>query len=117
MMPHRLLILIGLMVLLSCKKDDGIPTGTPVCVQDLIAQMQKDPVRNPAGSVSQYTYKGQTVYYVPPTCCDQFSILMDASCQTICAPDGGFTGIGDGRCSDFFKVAKDEKVIWQDPRR
>jgi hypothetical protein len=34
----------------------------------------------------------------------------------ICHADGGFSGAGDGRCSDFFSARKNEKIIWRDPR-
>ncbi|MBU1101268.1 MAG: hypothetical protein KKA84_12780 [Bacteroidetes bacterium] len=54
------------------------------------------------------------VYYVPPQCCDQFSTLYDKDGNIICAPDGGITGQGDGRGSDFFAERKNKKLIWQD---
>ncbi|WP_370728280.1 DUF6970 domain-containing protein [Fibrella arboris] len=46
--------------------------------------MQKEPVRNPRGNVTQYSYKERIVYYV------LFNSLLDASCSSICAPDGVF---------------------------
>ncbi len=101
--------------LISCAPSTS-PDGNPRWVQKLIATYQKDTVGNPPQSIWQYEYKDQTVYYVPPQCCDQFSKLYDANGKVICAPDGGFTGRGDGKCSDFFQVRKNEKLIWQDPR-
>jgi YHS domain-containing protein len=88
----------------------------PKWVQNLVASYEKDPVGNPPQSIWQYEYKGQTVYYIPPQCCDQFSKLYDAGGVVLCAPDGGFTGQGDGKCSDFSRERKNEKLIWQDPR-
>ena len=78
--------------------------------------MQAEPVRNPAGSVWQYSYNGQTVYYIPATCCDIPSQLFDGNCNLICSPDGGIAGGGDGKCADFFKTRKGEKLVWQDGR-
>lgn len=42
--------------------------------------------------------------------------MLDASCNVICAPGGGFTGQGDGKCPDFFDVAVKKQVIWKDDR-
>ena len=38
------------------------------------------------------------VYLFTPTCCDQFNPLYDADGRYICAPSGGFSGSGDGKC-------------------
>ncbi|RYF78310.1 MAG: hypothetical protein EOO39_01805 [Cytophagaceae bacterium] len=112
----RSFLLTGLVCIVSCNKD-GVSADAPDCIRDLIAQMQKAPVRNPRGSVTQYTYKGRAVYYIPSDCCDGFNSLRDADCNTICAPDGGLSGGGDGRCSDFYQTATDKKLIWQDDRK
>lgn len=86
----------------------------PMCVQTLITTMMSQPVGNPPGSVYRCTYQNATVYYLPPQCCDQFSVLMSSDCATICAPDGGFTGRGDGRCTDFSRASC--TLVWQDSR-
>ncbi len=41
---------------------------------------------------------GQPVYLSMPPCCDLFTKLYDADGRFICAPSGGLTGQGDGRC-------------------
>ncbi len=61
----------------------------------------------------QYKYLNETVYYVISQCCDQFNILLDKNGNTICAPDGGITGKGDGQCPDFFEKRKNGKLIWK----
>lgn len=86
----------------------------PVCVQALITTMTSQPVGNPPGSIYRCTYQNATVYYLPPQCCDQFSALISSDCTPICAPDGGFTGRGDGRCTDFTRASC--TLVWQDPR-
>jgi len=53
------------------------------------------PKGNPPRSITQYLYKGQTVYYVPAQCCDQYSDLYDENCNFLGHPDGGFSGAGD----------------------
>jgi hypothetical protein len=35
----------------------------------------------------------------------------------MCAPDGGFTGKGDGKCTYFFDARTNEKLIWEDERK
>jgi hypothetical protein len=83
---------------MECVNKTVASQDTPKWIQGLITQYQNAPVGN------------------PPQCCDQFSELFDVDSNFICAPDGGFTGAGDGKCSDFFQVRKSEKLIWQDQR-
>jgi hypothetical protein len=45
-----------------------------------------------------------------------YSVLYDSSGNIICAPDGGFTGKGDGKCTDFFSGRAKELLIWKDAR-
>ncbi|HEX7541492.1 MAG TPA: hypothetical protein VF352_05115 [Anaerolineales bacterium] len=114
----NIIILLSILLplfLISCTHSTS-PDGNPEWVKNLIATYEKDSVGNPPQSIWQYEYNGQIVYYVPPQCCDQFSTLYDANGTVICAPDGGFTGHGDGKCSDFFQERKNEKLIWKDPR-
>jgi hypothetical protein len=79
--------------------------------------MKADPVTNPPRGVWRYSYQGQTVYYIPPMCCDIPSQLFDSDCNFICNPDGGIAGGGDGKCSDFFTTRTGEQLIWQDDRK
>jgi hypothetical protein len=98
------------------RENTPTPPENPQWVEQLIAKFQSDPVGNPPQSIWRYQYKGQTVYFVPQQCCDIYSTLYDATGTEICAPDGGLTGQGDGKCPDFFTERTDEKLIWQDPR-
>lgn len=111
---------IGLSVLViwaGCEKPQNPLPSTPLCIQQKIKAMQSEPVRNPPASIWQYEYQGQLVYYIPPPCCDFYSQLFDSECNLICAPDGGITGKGDGKCPDFSKLAKNPKLIWEDKRK
>jgi hypothetical protein len=82
----------------------------------LVAELERDPVANPPALIAQYQYKGDTVYYLPPRCCDVPSALYNSTGTILCGPDGGLTGRGDGRCADFFTERKDGKIIWRDKR-
>jgi hypothetical protein len=103
------------LTLMNCKHATPVDEN-PDWIKGLITKYQNEPVGNPPQSIWQYDYKGQTVYYVPAQCCDQFSTLLDTNGKVICAPDGGIGGGGDGHCSDFFQERKNEKLIWQDSR-
>jgi hypothetical protein len=82
----------------------------------LVAQLEREPVANPPAFIARYQYKGDTVYYLPPRCCDVAGELYNAAGSVICGPDGGLTGRGDGRCPDFFTERKDESIVWRDTR-
>ncbi|MFC6195967.1 DUF6970 domain-containing protein [Dyadobacter subterraneus] len=58
-----------------------------------------------------------TLYFIPPSCCDVFSELLDENYNLLCSPDGGITGGGDGKCLDFVKKASNQKLIWNDEKR
>jgi len=113
----KIIILLLLFLIISSCKHATSPDENPEWVTNLIAKYESEPVGDPPQSIWRYEYKCQTVYYVPPQCCDQYSILYDVNGNRICAPDGGFTGRGDGKCLDFFQNRKKEKLIWKDTRK
>ena len=59
---------------------------------------------------------------------DEFYVLFDLKGGIImgvlyrsdgaiaCPPDGGLSGTGDGRCADFFRERRNERIIWRDTR-
>jgi hypothetical protein len=88
----------------------------PPIVNQLIAQHKAAPKRNPPSSIWRYKYKGLVVFYVSPACCDIPSELYSSDGKLVCSPDGGITGNGDGKCSDFFATRTDEQLVWSDKR-
>ncbi len=91
-------------------------SANPKWVDELIAQWQSEPVSNPPRAIYRTEYKSKTVYYVRAACCDQYSQLYDEQGEVLCAPDGGITGKGDGKCIDFGSERKELQLIWQDSR-
>ena len=89
-----------------------IPDG----IADLIERLEAEPVADPPASVTQYTFRGETVYYVPPRCCDVYGTLYNRDGLLVGHPEGGFTGEGDGRLPDFFDGRSDPNVVWEDSR-
>ncbi len=114
MRTYLLVFFILALSLAACSP--GAQNGNPAWVDKLIKQFEKNPVGNPPLSVWRYEYNGQTVYFVPAHCCDIASVVYDASGNLLCSPDGGLTGQGDGKCSNFFTERANEQLIWQDSR-
>lgn len=108
-------VLIVFLSITGCRKAET--SEIPSCISSKIAEMKAAEVTNPPGSLWQYEYNGQQVYYIPPVCCDIPGQLYDDNCNLICYPDGGISGAGDGNCTDFFANRKSEKLIWQDDRQ
>ncbi|WP_246113215.1 DUF6970 domain-containing protein [Segetibacter aerophilus] len=91
-------------------------TATPACILSKIDSIKKDPVWNPPAEIYEYEYQGKKVYAISSNCCDFFNTVVDANCTYVCAPSGGFTGRGDGKCANFFKEAKQLRLVWKDER-
>ncbi len=111
------IIALFLLLLISAPGCATAPQAKPKWIDARIVQLQKEHPGNPPFTIWQYRYKGQTVFYFPPQCCDIPSMLLDTKQKRICSPDGGFAGNGDGQCADFFTARTEEKLIWRDPRK
>jgi hypothetical protein len=114
-------IFVFIILLFACaahKKAQGIEEkegsqGIPACLEAKLKAMASDPTQGSPLSVTRFTYKQQTVYYVVAPCCDKMNVVYDSACNIVGHPDGGFTGRGDGKMPDFRKEAANEKVIWK----
>jgi len=109
---HGALAVLLLAATMACRAVEE----RPPFVDRLISGMQSSPVANPPASVWRYQYRGQSVFYVPPSCCDVPGELYNSQGQLLCSPDGGLDGRGDGRCLDFFERRSDGRRIWADMR-
>ncbi|MBS1929060.1 MAG: hypothetical protein IT254_12850 [Chitinophagaceae bacterium] len=89
----------------------------PACVKSLIKKFSQEEMTNPPRAVYRYSYKGNTVYFVPAICCDFYSDLFDDHCNLLGHPDGGIMGKGDGKVPDFFDKRTDPYLIWKDIRK
>lgn len=88
----------------------------PAWLQEHIDGFLAGDVYYSPGHVWQYRHNEETVFYVPPRCCNVMSVLYDVHGERICHPGGGMSGQGDGRCPEFFDERTDEVLIWEDPR-
>lgn len=108
------------MAFTSCKPG-GASAGTatqqnPSWLTKLIGELKLAAPANPPAKIYRYTYLGQEVYYLTGRCCDVPSQLFDADGNLLCEPDGGITGKGDGRCTDFMEQRQNETIVWEDKR-
>jgi hypothetical protein len=94
------------------KKSERIPE----CVQQKIDSIKALPKWNPPAEVHEYNYQGQQVFLFTSPCCDQYIVALNKNCEYICAPSGGYTGKGDGKCADFYSSAAYVRLVWKDAR-
>jgi hypothetical protein len=81
-----------------------------------IDSIKKGGVWNPPAEIHEYKLQNKLFYAISADCCDRFTTVVDANCNYVCAPSGGFTGRGDGKCPDFFNNAKHVQLAWKDNR-
>lgn len=96
-------------------QQSGITDSIPACVRQIIDSISKEGPTIAPMQIDEYLYKEKTVYLVIAPCCDNFNMLYNTLCQPLCAPSGGYTGRGDGKCADFSTTAKHIKLIWKQP--
>lgn len=88
----------------------------PACIEGKIERIKGEPEWNPRAEVNEYVYNDQRVFLFSANCCDQYHVLYDENCSVICAPSGGYTGRGDGKCPDFNETARHIRLVWKDER-
>lgn len=98
----------------KCAKPSA--TALPLCIRDRIAEIKKQPRRNPPARVNEYRYRGKRVFLFSSSCCDQYNEVVDENCNLVCAPSGGLTGRGDGKCAGFNDSAMLVRLVWKDER-
>ena len=111
----RTLFFVGILFLvLSCNDSDN-DDNIPSCIKNKIAVFKNNEITNPPTQIWKWDTEGKTYYYITSDCCDQYNYLYNDNCEIVCAPDGGFTGKGDGNCPTFTnEIIK--TLIWEDKR-
>ncbi len=89
------------------------PATKAACIQNKIAAYRKFQKHDQPLRVVEYVYNSKKVYYVVAPCCDQLNQLYDANCNLMGNPDGGFTGRGDGKFTDFEAKRSNERILWK----
>lgn len=93
-------------------KMPSLEFALPTCMKNKIDSFKLKEAHERPQRVIEYVYKGKKVYYVVMPCCDFFNEVYDEKCNYLGAPDGGFTGKGDGKIPDFAEEAKNKKLVW-----
>jgi len=116
-MPMKVFIAAAaLLAVLSRNCNEKKKETLPLCIQQKIEAIRKEPRWNPPAEIHEYRYAGKTVYLFSSPCCDQYNTAFDADCNYICAPSGGITGKGDRKCEDFSTNAQFVRLVWKDDR-
>ncbi|WP_456376110.1 DUF6970 domain-containing protein [Lutibacter sp.] len=115
MKNNLIVMLIGIVTFISCEKY-GLDVEAPTCIKNKIEKIINTKVTNPPAQVWKWEVDGTIYYYFTSNCCDQFNYLYNEQCEIVCAPDGGFTGDGDGNCPDFISEIT-KTLIWEDQRK
>lgn len=116
---NRILAIVFLLLANSffgCEDNNDGDNELPKCVMDKIENIKSQQVWSPPAEVWKWEVDGDVYYYFTSNCCDQFNILYNQDCKRVCAPDGGFTGSGDGMCPDFQGEIK-KTLVWKDERK
>ncbi len=114
-----LAVIFFIPLFISCTSNKKLTTANessetramPACLQTIVNNMAEEPNGSPQ-SVTQYMYKQQPVFYLVSPCCDKYNIVYDSACNILGYPDGGYTGKGDEKMTDFKAVATDARLIW-----
>ena len=101
---------------LVAARTPGEGREVPVCIQQRIEEIKQQAKWNPPAEVHEYLYAGKRVFYFSSNCCDRYNELYDEKCNLLCAPSGGMTGKGDGKCPDFSTKAQYVGLVWKDDR-
>jgi hypothetical protein len=94
----------------SCEESLTFIVTVPGCIESKIkAELKSD---SPPTEVWEWKVDQKIYYYFVASCCDQFNYLYDNNCELICAPDGGFSGAGDGQCPEF-PASMERTLVWK----
>lgn len=107
MKTTALFFLLGLTLLISCKKEEE---PIPNCIQEAITTFSNNSCEHGA-TVKQYTFQGKTVYsFYLGYCGEVPTIIQDANCNNLGALGGypGNTKIN----GEEFSNAKFVRTLW-----
>jgi len=96
-MLKNTIVLLFILLIIGCNKANP---PTPACIEE---KFFNDPNIK---QIWEYRWNGHTVYLVNPDCCDQYILVYSLDCEPICAPSGGLSGSGDGKCPNFYSEAE-----------
>lgn len=85
----------------------------PEWLEKQIASYAQTAERDQPLSVWKLWHHSKQVYYIVSPCCDQYNYLYDENGTMLCAPTGGITGSGDGKCPRPADNDKPIELVWK----
>lgn len=121
MKKSALLLLLSAALLSACASrpvsaEEPAASELPAWLNTRIAEYNARPPAHSPSEILRGEFAGKPVYLVVQPCCDQFNPLYDAAGTVICAPSGGFTGQGDGKCPAGLSRSARFETIWTHPQ-
>ena len=98
-------------IFISYCSNPAEPKDKPIWLNDFLETRENE--HETPKAIWQFEWNDKIVYYVLSQGCDNFNLLLDENGKVLCSPDGGFTGRGDGKCSNFINEKKNGKLIWE----
>lgn len=92
------------------------PAITPLPLPPLLQKRTQAAQRLQPLQIWQLVYQGKTAFYMVEECCDRMNTLHDGAGYARCAPSGGMTGRGDGRCPAPLPPTDQMRLVWERAR-
>ena len=108
--------LFTLSVLTACAvQPKPVPVAAEGTASTPAARLPTRDLSRVNGNVVRHVIGGQVYYYVRSPCCDLHNYLFASDGSYVCAPDGGFTGRGDGKCPAGIRIDHSDEVVVPNP--
>jgi hypothetical protein len=78
----------------------------------LDAWLSERQTMNRPDSVHRFTWEGGKGYLVTYPCCDRPEEIFDGDFNYLCAPWGGISGQGNGKCSETMRAGKNGELLF-----
>jgi hypothetical protein len=108
-------ILLALFAIPFMSASDCNNNKVPSCVKRWVDEPFNSVQPDAPMQIDEYIYNGKHVFLFTAQCCDRYNVAYDDQCNAVCAPSGGLTGKGDGKCPDFSSAATHVRLVWRHP--
>lgn len=92
------------------------PTFATLPLPPLLQKRTESARRLQPLQIWQLMYEGKPAFYMVEDCCDRMNTLHDSAGYARCAPSGGLTGRGDGRCPVPLPSTDQMRLVWERAR-
>ncbi len=92
------------------------PSFAPLPLPPLLYKRTESARRLQPLQIWQLMYQGKPAFYMVEDCCDRMNTLHDSAGYARCAPSGGISGRGDGRCPVPLPPNDQMRLVWERAR-